>query len=250
MIDFHSHVLPKFDDGARNAEVGIKMLERAYADGIDIVVSTSHFYADSFSGARDFAEKRDTAYRALMSCAKNPDALPKVVLGAEVYLDKRLSKTEDVHSLCIGDTDYMMLEMPYDKWDEDDFEEIYRLTRLGIRPIMAHLDRFMQYSDKFDELFSLGVLVQVNADAVLNGGKRREILRLFEMEALHVIGSDMHSLNKRPPNAAEAYAVIKNKFGADYLRYLDNCAQNILKNEAPPAQNVHKIKGLKRIFLT
>lgn len=248
MIDFHSHILPHFDDGAKDSETGLKMLRISAESGIDTVVSTSHFYPEKYTDAMEFVHERSRAYSALMSAAKD-GALPKIILGAEVYVDKHLSRMKNLRALCIGETDYMMLEMPYDVWREDDFEEIYQITRLGIYPIMAHLDRFMKFKNQFAEMFSLGVLVQINASAVLDNHTRRNVLELFDIDAVHAIGSDMHNLDSRPPNAAAAYELIDEKFGADYRRYVELGAKYILENKEPPQAKLHKIKGLKRILI-
>lgn len=250
MIDFHSHILPHFDDGAKNAEVGLEMLRMSADSGIDTIVSTSHFYNEKYNDASDFIRERGMAFAELAEAAKSEKyELPRIILGAEVYLGKKVSRVKNLHALCIGYTDYMMLEMPYDDWNEEDFEEIYQITRLGICPIMAHLDRFMKFRNQFGELFSLGVLVQVNASAVLDNHMRRNVLDLFDMEAVHAIGSDMHNTDSRPPNAAQAYGLIEDKFGKDYRRYVENSAECILENKQPPQSNLHKITGLKRILI-
>lgn len=250
MIDFHSHILPRFDDGAKNAETGLEMLRVSAESGIDTVVSTSHFYPEQYDDASDFIHKRAKAFAELADASKNMEIdLPQIVPGAEVYLGKNVSRMKNLNALCIGETGYMMLEMPYDEWEEEDFEEIYQITRLGIRPILAHLDRFMKFKNQFGELFSLGVLVQINASAILDNHTRRNVLELFDMEAVHAIGSDMHNLDSRPPNAAQAYEMLEARFGTDYRRYVERSAGCILENREPPQSKLHKITGLKRILI-
>lgn len=43
MIDFHSHILPNIDDGSRNFEESVKLIEEASKVGITGIVSTSHY---------------------------------------------------------------------------------------------------------------------------------------------------------------------------------------------------------------
>ena len=43
-IDMHCHCLPGIDDGARNMEESLQMLQQAYADGIRKVIATPHFH--------------------------------------------------------------------------------------------------------------------------------------------------------------------------------------------------------------
>ena len=43
MIDFHSHIIPAIDDGARELKEALEMLEEASSTGFDGVISTSHY---------------------------------------------------------------------------------------------------------------------------------------------------------------------------------------------------------------
>ena len=45
VIDFHSHILPGMDDGARNIDSALAMLEQIQTQQIDIMAATPHFYA-------------------------------------------------------------------------------------------------------------------------------------------------------------------------------------------------------------
>ena len=42
LIDFHTHVLPDMDDGARDASESVKILEALAAQGVGIVYATPH----------------------------------------------------------------------------------------------------------------------------------------------------------------------------------------------------------------
>ena len=45
MIDFHTHILPRMDDGSRRMAETQKMLKMEYDQGVRQVVASSHFYA-------------------------------------------------------------------------------------------------------------------------------------------------------------------------------------------------------------
>ena len=46
MIDWHSHILPGMDDGSKDPEESIAMLDMLEQQGIDTVIATPHFYAN------------------------------------------------------------------------------------------------------------------------------------------------------------------------------------------------------------
>ena len=61
IIDFHSHILPGIDDGSRDIEESIILLDKLAANGTDLVVATPHFYCDEQS-VDDFLANRNNAY--------------------------------------------------------------------------------------------------------------------------------------------------------------------------------------------
>jgi protein-tyrosine phosphatase len=251
MIDFHSHFLPQIDDGAKRIEESLEMLRISKETGVDTIVSTSHCYA--FEGNNDikhFLKKRNSAYsQVLDAIGGNSENYPNIVLGCEVHLVPKLSTFPDLQLLCIENTNYILLEMPSSDWKDEDFEEIYQITKLGLKPIIAHIDRYFDMEEQFNDLFSLNLLFQANAESFFSRNTRRKLYELIKKDALHIIGSDMHNIDSRPPNIAEAYALIENKFGEIYAGYLDFASHKILENNIVPAPRLPKLSFIKKIKL-
>ena len=63
-IDFHSHILPKIDDGSRSVEESVKLLDLMAQDGVSVVAATPHFYCSKTSIHR-FLDRRAEAYEKL-----------------------------------------------------------------------------------------------------------------------------------------------------------------------------------------
>ena len=63
MIDIHHHLLPALDDGARNMDMSLAMVEMAIADGITHIACTPHashsYFFDPEHNATLFAELQD-----------------------------------------------------------------------------------------------------------------------------------------------------------------------------------------------
>jgi protein-tyrosine phosphatase len=57
MIDFHTHILPGIDDGSKNIEMTMEMLEEEARQGVTEICATPHFYAHRMS-FDSFLEKR------------------------------------------------------------------------------------------------------------------------------------------------------------------------------------------------
>ncbi len=250
MIDFHSHILPGVDDGSRDVNESIEMLKKSSEMGITAVVATSHCFPVDDGAVADFLRVRNDAFSELQAeiCSKK-HTLPHIIKGAEVHITDGISKIQNLGDLCIEDTEYILLELPYQKWSDGVFEEIYHITRRGFKPILAHLDRYMRFEKQFPELLSLNVLCQINANAFLDRQSRRKLLPLFRNDSVHVVGSDMHNLTSRPQNLSEAYNMIENKFGWEYVDFLKHNCERIIKNQDALPTRLPKPGFIKRMFI-
>ena len=109
MIDRHCHILPGVDDGAKDVNESVAMLKESYNQGVRYCVSTSHCKLRTAGAMENFIEKRQKAYDVLIEATKDIK-IPRIILGAEVYLDNDISKYPDVEKLCIEGTKYMLVE--------------------------------------------------------------------------------------------------------------------------------------------
>ena len=116
--DYHSHILPKIDDGAKDVEMSMKMLEILKTQGIERVIATPHFYLHKQKSVSDFLRKRDNALKKI-------DSSPlEIVTGAEVAIEHGLSEVKDIEKLAITGTNLILLEFPYLHFAEWMIEEI------------------------------------------------------------------------------------------------------------------------------
>lgn len=247
MIDFHSHILPDFDDGAENIEMSCQMLKESKRQGVNTVISTSHCILEKESDIENFLNRRKESYERLMPYIRGDD-FPQVRLGAEVGFRFDVSECSRLKELCIEGTDYMLLEMPWNAWTEATVEQVYNITITGIKPVMAHIERFLyQDSSLIANLFELDVHYQINCSAMIR--HRRDLQKLWQQGRVHVIGSDMHNTTSRPPTMHEAKVCCEKHFSAEHWRYLQKNAALMLENKAPERvpEKLRK-KGFKFLF--
>lgn len=229
IIDFHSHILPGIDDGSKDIEMSLQMLAVSARQGIDIMIATPHFYADSMS-ISGFLNNRDRAYALLRSYGMD-NILPQVVLGAEVAFFPGISTANNMEYLCIAGTNLLLIEMPFTQWNMHNVEEVEQLISKGFTIILAHLERFIKFQkdkEPLEELLQLPVYVQINAESFLTWKGRRRILKQFKNGTAHLIGSDCHNLTTRPQNLLDARSVINRKLGRGCLRKIDALGEALL----------------------
>lgn len=243
MVDCHSHFLADMDDGAKSLQISGYMLASALEQGVDDIISTSHCYPHSEDDINHFIEKREKALDAVSDF----DA-PKIHKGCEVHLTCDLSEFSNIKRLCIGDTDFMLLEMPYDRWNPRATDWVYSLTLKGIKPVLAHIERFFENEDMFDELFSIGVYCQVNADSFLEPSMKKHIKYLLKNNAIHVIGSDCHSMGTRKSRIGRAYDAIEKTYGRQLCDFLTLNGKNLISGQNPVFNAPAVKKGFAGIF--
>lgn len=248
MIDFHSHILPQIDDGAQNVQTSLDMLSESYRQGVKTVVATPHCYIASEHDIDVFLEKRKKSYELLKEAmSKDKRQFPEIVLGCELQISKNIHHFEKLHSLCIENTNYILIEMPYERWNEDCYDYLYELLLKGMRPIIAHIERFISRKKEFYNLYSLDLLYQVNADSFLSPFMRRNIPDLFTQGSVQFLGSDMHNTNRRPTHMKKAADRIIKSYGKSRLNYLMANAERVLKNEPIEIKRYEKMSFFKKL---
>lgn len=232
-IDFHSHIMPEFDDGAQNCDMALKMIEESEKQGVGCIVSTSHCYPYSGEDIEEFLSERNKAYDRLNDYAKKTGArLPRICLGAEVHLTCDLTKLPDIDKLCIENTKYMLIEMPSSPWSDKVVDCVYKLSISGIKPIIAHMERnFDQNQELIESLLELDVLIQINASSFGISHFKKYFDRMFAGALIHVIGTDMHNLTTRKPDMAKAQKYISKRYGKECWDYLMGNSEKILSGD-------------------
>lgn len=229
ITDFHTHILPGIDDGAKNVEVSLKMLKASGAQGVQCMVATSHFYA-MHSRIEVFLEKRRNAWETLK--ARMTPGLPRVLLGAEVAFFRGISRAEGLEALKIQGTDCMLLEMPFRQWSEEDLDEVAELIEdRGFTIVLAHIERYMmmrENRDYVEQLMDMPLKVQINAEGLLDWRQRGKLVKLVRDRRVHLLGSDCHGARHRPPNLVEGREVLRKKLGQGCLDEIDRFSERLL----------------------
>lgn len=203
MTDTHTHILPGIDDGAANLTESLRMLRMCRTQGVKTVVLTSHFYPERES-ADSFLARRAESFAQLREAV--PPDFPKLVLGAEVTWCVGLEHMEQLSELTMGQSDYLLLEMPYMAWTDEQLNGIWNLINDGrVVPVLAHLDRYLPMLDqhRLETILDMQIPLQLSTSAFRSFFRRRKALRLMD-RGRWMLGSDCHNTKDRPPCMAMA----------------------------------------------
>ncbi len=231
MIDWHSHILPDMDDGSHCVAESISLLEMLADQGAETVVATPHFYANDES-VKEFLNRREKSFDTLKE--KLTEKSPEILLGAEVRYYPGISKLSELPSLCIENTDLLILEMPTGKWTEYALRELVEISSSGsIKIVLAHIERYLkkQTTDAWNRLYESGILMQSNASFFTSFSTKRKALKLLENGGIHFVGSDCHDIKTRPPQIGKAFDVIRKEFGTDFILQMNKYGETVLSKK-------------------
>jgi len=240
LIDLHCHILPGVDDGAKSLEESLLMARRAVEDGIHTIVATPHTLNGIYiNSAREVTPKVASLQETL---SKNHIKL-QLYVGADVHLcPHMLELIESGDAGTINNArKYILLEFPSQVVPPKVKDEIFSLKLNGITPIISHLERNPVIQHNIDILYEfirMGALCQVTAMSITGdfGGIAMQCAeRLLSHRMVHVIASDAHSSESRPPvlsQAVEAAAEILENYD-DAERMVTEVPAAILSGNMP-----------------
>ena len=239
MIDIHCHILPGLDDGPSSLDESLAMARRAVEDGVHTIVATPHtLNAVYMNHAKEITARVDTVQEVL---SENQIDL-KIYPGADVHICPNLLtriESGDASTINHGNK-YILLELPSQTIPEGIKNEIFTLTLNSITPIISHPERnaIIQHDPVIlYDLLAMGALSQVTAMS-LTGGFGMFVSQtaeaLLRQRLIHIIASDAHSPEGRPPVLSHAVDCAAEILGSyDEAKYMvTNLPAAILCGEA------------------
>jgi len=236
LIDIHCHILPEVDDGPKDWETAARMCRVAAEDGITHIVATPH--------ANDrYAYDRSALRAKLTRLQSMSGEWPMLTLGCDFHFsyENVTAALRDPNSFTIGNTQYLLVEFSDFALSPAVGDALVRLGGMGLVPIITHPERnlLLQQDPKaILRLLEKGCLVQVTASA-LTGRWGESALKtahwLLEHEAVHVLASDAHDAERRPPQLSAGRAAAARICGPDVARALvDDNPRAIISGEMVP----------------
>ena len=245
-MDLHTHILPGMDDGAKDLAMSLALLRQELRGGVRVIALTPHFSFERQELGR-FLERRGEAGRLLSAACADMQPALDLRLGAEVRFSPHVLD-EEARALCIEGTHYMLIEfsrMQYPAFCEEIF---YQLRLRGITPILAHAERYSYFQEDPNLLLPLveaGALVQVTAASLLDGGRvQRLALALFRHGLAHLVASDTHSPDARPPRLADGLRRIEERIDRETAERVLHNAVDVFADRAGLTEPAGKMKTL------
>lgn len=259
MIDMHCHILPAIDDGAKDLDTALAMLEIAKQNGTTAICATPHVIE-----GRWLPEWTTITglCRELSRAAANEGINLPLYPGGEVAIHwDLLDRLKGPGPYCLNSGRYMLVELPAAEIPSFTEDFLFTLQTRGITPILVHPERhpaIMADPSLLIEWVRRGLLLQINGPS-LTGKMGEKVMKTAETLLLsnlvHIIGSDAHSARTRKPDLSEAKAKILAMTNTQTAKTLfEDNPKAIINSEdiqVPEVTTIHRPrkKGLlQRIF--
>lgn len=214
MIDIHSHVIPRIDDGAKDEEMAVSMLKIAEKGGTKKLVVTPHFMRGRFDYEYNEVTEEVEKLRRL---AKDNNVEIEIYQGQEIYYSDKIVEYYNRGSIgTINGTRYMLIELPMVEFNLDQVvDNLYELQLKGITPIIAHPERYRPFIKKpslINKLIKEGCLFQLNTGSI-TGEFGRDVKKTAEAYLMNrvynFIGSDGHRDTKRNTDLSQFLNIVE-----------------------------------------
>lgn len=237
MIDLHAHILPGVDDGSPALDESLEMARLAVESGVTDLAVTPHCGLPGGEGLYAPALRRRVT---ALSQALAREGIPlRLHEGMEIFGLPDTAEKLRAGALCtLAASRYPLIEFPFTSYAREATEVLYAVLALGLRPIVAHPERY-RYVQRDPQLLDLwtdmGCLLQLNRGSLLGRfGEREEALAhsLVSRGYAAFVASDAHSSVRRTPWLRDVRVLLAREYGEDAAQLLlEQNPQRVLQNE-------------------
>ena len=196
MIDLHSHIIPKIDDGSKSIEDSIAMIKEAKNAGFTDIFLTPHYIENYFDLD---VQSRKEKFAELREIVKENNIEINLFLGSEIFINPEIDKLYLSNTiLTLNNSKYMLIEIPMNDTILYLDDVIENLVSIGITPILAHPERYQYVQNDInvcEGLIDKGALFQMNFGSIIGVyGKdvKKTAIKLLKNNYIHFLGSDAH----------------------------------------------------------
>ena len=197
-VDFHSHILPGIDDGAKSFENAASLIASMKELRFEQLIATPHVMKNVWDNTSDSITEKLQETKVFLK--KNQQEIP-LNAAAEYLMDGAFSDALENEKLLTLKNNYVLVEMSYINPPIQLYDIIFKIQVAGYKPVLAHPERYIFYHNNFGEYEKLkhsGCLFQINLLSVV-GYYGEEVAiaaqKLLKKGMIDFAGSDIHHHN-------------------------------------------------------
>ncbi|SEB70292.1 Tyrosine-protein phosphatase YwqE [Tenacibaculum sp. MAR_2009_124] len=198
-VDIHSHLLPGIDDGAKDLENSIQLIEKMSSYGINNFVTTPHVLGDVYPNSSELILEKSNEVKSEL--IKRGYKNIQFRAAAEYMMDEKfVDRLANDDILTLKDN-YILVEMSYFNAPFNLFDILFEIQLKGYKPVLAHPERYNFYHKDFQMYYKLkkaGCVFQLNLLSLTEQygkGVQKITNKLLEEGLYDFVGTDTHHMN-------------------------------------------------------
>jgi protein-tyrosine phosphatase len=259
VIDTHAHILAGLDDGPPDLDASVAIARAAVAEGTRVLAATSHIDHHFELEPEQLRPAREAVQARLAE-----EGIPlEVVQGGEIAISRLIDLSDEaLAQLTLGDGGALLVECPFTLAVGDLEPMIADLEHRGFRTVLGHPERcpaFQREPGRAERLAYAGALLQVTAGSIrgeFGTGVQQFAMALVRRGHAHILASDAHDTEIRPPGMRSALELIEHE-APGLGTWLSSDVPAAVLSGAPIPRRPHVVlapppprptKGLARLF--
>jgi protein-tyrosine phosphatase len=226
------------DDGASDSSQSVAMAKLMVAQGVTAIACTPHILPGLYHNTGPAIRQ---ATRELQQELERAGIPLRLETGADVHMTPNMiDGLRSGQILSIADSRYVLVEPPQHSAPPQLESFFFNLVVAGYVPILTHPERLPWLSSRYqiiERLVRAGVWMQLTASSLAGGFGRGALYcaeRMLEDGYVHLIASDAHDVERRPPDLAAGRDLAARRVGADEAeRLVLTRPMGILKDQSP-----------------
>lgn len=193
--DIHCHIIPGIDDGAKDSNISVSLVEAMQQWGIKRIIATPHVTEETFENTPESISK---AYGILKEAMEKENIQIPISYSAEYRMDGRFNEIMKNGGYILMPGRYLLIENSFVQPSFDLKNIIFELQLKDVKPVLAHPERYSYYQRKrqiYSELIEAGCEFQINLLS-LSGyygmAEKETALWLIDRGYVSFLGSDLH----------------------------------------------------------
>ena len=197
-LDFHSHILPGIDDGARNLEDSVMLAKAMQRWGFERVWCTSHIT----SAHPNTPDTIIPAFEELQEALNNEGCSLDLKMSAEYRIvPQTWPEVLEKNWIWPIEDRYLLMELPISRREELGYikpmEEFKKVISMGLVPLLPHPERYFYLShDELLRFVDAGVQIQCNYGSLAGLYGVEVIHRVSKIQDMGIVshyGTDLHN---------------------------------------------------------
>ena len=242
MIDLHCHILPGMDDGAANIAVALEIARRSVEQGISVVACTPHILPGLYHNSGPQIRAATLELQGMIDL----EGIPlRLVTGADVHMvPDFVGGLRSGRLLTLADSRYVLVEPPHHSAPPQLEDFFFNLLVAGYVPILTHPERLSWVASRYESIEKLvrgGVWMQITAGCFTGAFGRRAqywACRMLDDGFVHILATDAHDNQRRPPILAAARDIVTQRVGATEAEHMvltrpRGVLENVIPSQLP-----------------